>query len=193
MSDLNIKVIAESLEYTGRELSPHFILQKFRIEENALVAYRGPCMVKTDHLVDWEDRIQGSFIQAKEMIHIQGEFFGLGLKEGVLFQRLWVAKLGETLRTRMKEPHSLIRKGNDIYFDSRKLNVSIVTATPVSILFHLGINWDASGAPVPAASLRELGVEKWDDFSQELLQTFREEWKGVNRACTKVRPVMSFA
>jgi len=193
MSGLTIKVIQENLEYSGKELSPHYILQKFGIEENALVAYLGPCFVKTDHLVDWEDRIQGSTIQAKEMIHVQGEFFGLGLKEGVLFQRLWVAKLKENLQTRMKNPQQLIRRGNDLYFENRKLNVSIVTATPVSILFHLGMNWDATGAPVPAASLKELGIEKWDSFANELLQSFHEEWKGVNRACTKVRPVMTFS
>lgn len=189
MTELTTHVAAESFEYSGKELAPHFLLQKFRIEGSALVAYKGACFVKTDHLVDWEDRLEGETIQAKEMVHIQGEFFGMGLREGVLFQRLWIAKLSEILRTKMKNPQMLVRSGNDLYFDNRKLNVSIVTATPVSILFHLGMNWDFTGAPVPAASLRELGVERWDSFAQELLKVFHDEWKGVNRACTKVRPV----
>ena len=39
------------LEYTGPELSPHFILSKFKVEGSCLAAFHGPCFVITDHLV----------------------------------------------------------------------------------------------------------------------------------------------
>ena len=40
------------------------------------------------------------------------------------------------------------RKGDDLFLGEGKLSVSIATASPVSTLIHLGVNEDASGAPV---------------------------------------------
>jgi hypothetical protein len=81
------------------------------------------------------------------------------------------------------------RSGDDLFIGDRKLSVSIVTASAVSQLMHVGINIDPAGAPVPAVGLRELGIEP-AAWSQALLKRFKEEWEGMEWACVKVRPVV---
>ena len=73
---LKTQFLDKSIPYTGPELRPHFILSQFRIQGSAVVAFRGPCDVKTEALVDWEDRLAADSIRAAEMVHFLGEFFG---------------------------------------------------------------------------------------------------------------------
>jgi hypothetical protein len=177
------------LPYTGPELRPHFILQKFKIEGSTLAAFIGPCDVKTDHLVDWEDRLANDSIKAKSMVHFLGEFFGPQLAEGVWIQRLIVGEIVVRLNARGTP---VTRKGDDLFWNGSKLSVSIVTASPVSVLLHLGINIDSTGAPVKAAGLKDLGMDlaATRKFIQEILTWFETEYQSVARACVKVRPVI---
>ena len=180
--------------YLGPELRPHFILSEFGLRGSAVVAFQGPCRVETDHLVDWEDRLEGDRIESRLMIHFLGEFFGITLREGVLLQRLLMAQMAERLglhlRTQADESRrQVVRSGNDLYWAERKLSVSIVTASPVSVLLHAGVNVDPTGAPVAAVGLNELGVDA-SDFARGILESFSREMTGVDWACAKVRPVV---
>jgi hypothetical protein len=179
------------LTYSGLELRPHFILSEFNVEGSTLAAFHGPCFVKTDHLVDWEDRLQNDHIKAKKMIHFLGEFFGITLKEGVWIQRLIISHLHSYL---LMKGFEVRRSGDDIYVSigahaDKKLTVSIVTASPVSVLLHLGVNIDAEGAPVDAIGLQDLGVDA-KLLTEEVLAWFKTEYESVARACVKVRAVI---
>ncbi len=178
----------ESLPYLGPELRPHYILSHFKIEGNALVAFKGPCDVKTDHLVDWEDKLQNDFIKAKEMLHFLGEFFGITLKEGIWIQRLLVSEIRAYL---LSHGVKAARDGDDLFVKDQKLSVSIVTASPVSVLLHLGVNIDPKGAPVAAIGLKDvLSPGKIKELIQVILTRFEAEYKSVDRATVKVRPVI---
>ncbi len=187
---LKTQYIEHELAYTGPELRPHWILSQFKIQGSAVVAFRGPCEVKTGDLVDWEDRLARDHIRAREMVHFVGEFFGPTLREGVWMQRLFVGVLAELLRERfgVQTP----RTGDDLWVGEgnarRKLSVSIVTSSAVSQLLHIGINVDPAGAPVPAVGLSELGVEP-TAFAREALSRFAAEMQSVWDATTKVMPV----
>jgi hypothetical protein len=199
---LSVHYATEKLTYTGVELRPHFLLQKFGLKGSAVAAFRGPCQVETVHLVDWEDRLANDRIEATEMVHFLGEFFGPTLREAVLAQRLFMAILGESLREKIGAGKSLWREGDDLFMGDapgsrsvtgagagRKLSVSIVTASPVSQLLHIGINVDPAGAPVPAVGLKELGVDP-ESWARDAIGRFQEEWNSLEWACAKVRPVM---
>lgn len=187
--------------YTGPELSPHFILSQFKLEGSALVAWQGGALVKTEHLVDWEDRLVNDHIQAKKMLHFMGEFFGLGLREGTWLQRTFASMVCDALNelSKTKKKCLWVRKGDDLYYESEKgpkLSVSIVTVSGVSALFHFAMNLDAEGAPVKAIGLYEVfpefkkssaAVEK---FTKTLLSRFENEWKSVEKAMVKVRPLV---
>jgi len=178
----------QKLDYFGPELRPHFVLSHFKIEGSVLVCFRGGCEVKTDHLVDWEDRLQNDFIRAKEMVHFLGEFFGITLKEGIWIQRLIVSEFESSL---LRRGVSVIRDGDDLFVQGKKLSVSIVTASPVSVLLHLGLNVDPEGAPVSAIGLKEIFEESQiDEVIHEVVGRFEKEYASVNRAAVKVRPVI---
>lgn len=181
---LETRLIDGELPYTGVELRPHFLLTRFGLKGNAVAAFQGPCSVATNDLVDWEDRMEQDFIKAKLMLHFLGEFFGMSLREAVLLQRLFIARLGARLGVEVD--------GNDLFLTSgeerRKLSVSIVTSSAVSQLMHIGINVDFSGSPVPAAGLLELGIDPMT-FAAQALEQFQTEWKEWKWACSKVRPV----
>jgi hypothetical protein len=186
----------KELTYSGPELSPHFILSRFKVEGSCLAAFIGPCFVKTDHLVDWEDRLANDHIKASMMVHFLGEFFGLTLREGVWIQRLIVSQIHANLLTEFKANPKIVieRSGDDLFVKdsggpAQKLSVSIVTASPVSILLHLGINVDSTGAPVAATGLANLNLDP-KLFAQKILTWFSTEFESVERACVKVRPVI---
>ena len=185
---ITTRYFKEKMTYHGPELRPHFILSHYKIEDSAMVAFRGACEVKTDHLVDWEDRLAHDFIRAKEMVHFLGEFFGISLKEGIWIQRLLVS---EILVFLINAGIQAYRDGDDIFMEGKKLSVSIVTVSPVSVLLHLGINIDSTGAPVEAIGLSPLFDDaKIQLLIETLLTRFKEEYQSVHRASVKVRAVI---
>ena len=180
----------EPLHYTGPELRPHFLLSRLGLRGSALVAFRGSCKVETGELVDWEDRLENDRIEAREMVHFLGEFFGETLAQGVLRQRLLMAQMAEVLNSLVQNPaHRIERRGDDLFALERKMSVSIVTASPVSVVLHAGINIDPKGAPVPAIGTQELGLDA-SIWVPKVLERFKEEWNSMDWACAKVRPVV---
>jgi len=189
ISDYNIGFKARFIDsentYTGAELRPHYLLTKHNLKGSTLAAFIGPCMVETKNLVDWEDRLSGEIIKSKSMLHFLGEFFSISLKEGVLLQRLIVCLISEELASRSI---NVIRSGDDLFINNKKLSVSIVTSSTVSQLMHIGVNCDPEGAPVDAIGLNELNVEPVG-FAKSILGRIESEWMGIQWACVKVRPV----
>ncbi len=197
---LALAVDRSEREYTGPELRPHFLLSQYGLRGSGIVAFVGPCHVRTDHLVDWEDRIEQDFIRAKKMIHFLGEFFAFTPREGVLLQRLVMSIVCDEIRARLRNGTGILRKGDDLYlFPSesgginttlwRKLSVSIVAPSGSSQLLHIGLNCDPEGAPVAAIGLNELQIEPFE-LIHAVFSRVSAEWNGVEWACTKVRAVV---
>jgi uncharacterized protein len=187
-------MLKEKIPYTGAELAPHWISGKTGVFASGIVAFRGPCRVETGELVDLEDSREGETIVAAEMLHFLGEWFDGGLDLAVARQRLLIAGFLETLAQRVSPENAryLRRNGNDLFLVApgagpRKLSVSIVTATPVSTLFHFGVNIDPAGAPVNAVGLAELGVNP-EELAADVLLAWREEWDSMAKARCKVLP-----
>jgi len=198
LSTLSFVVSGRERAYTGVELRPHFLLQELGLRGSGIGVFQGPCQVRTEHLVDWEDRLATdpahARIESKRMLHFIGEFFGMSLNEGVLTQRFLMATMVDVLNesAALGEKFRVRRGGDDLFSDGRKLSVSIVTASPVSVLLHAGLNIDAAGAPVPAIGLCEMGLNERGvtELVTRIQERFLEEWNDMKWACTKVRPVV---
>lgn len=201
LSRLTVHLAAEKGQertYTGEELRPHFLYKTFGLKGTALLAFYGPCEVSTESLVDWEDAVAKDFIRARSMLHFIGEFFEWDLKTAVAFQRLAMSLVQDQLRLKLPENWRIERQGDDLRLWSpedlsqsrmgKKLTVSIVTASPVSTLLHMGINVDASGAPVEAIGLQDLGLD-WRILATDILEKLQLEYESIHWACAKVRPV----
>lgn len=177
------------LQYSGNELAPHFIQRHFKVPGNALVAFIGGAHVPIEHMVDLEDVQNNAPIYSPRMLHFLGEWFIDSLDQGILLQHLFVDEVYHMLWEKLSRHTSppLSKKGNDLFYDKRKLSVSIATRSPVSVLMHMGINIETEGTPVPTAGLKELEIDP-AAFATELLKRFEWNWNYYQRARSKVLP-----
>ena len=184
---MKTKLIEENIKYEGWQLSPHWIYKNFKIQGDAIVAFIGECEVKLTEMVDIEDVINNEPIYSKSMFSFISEQFNIGLVEGVFRQRLLICIIKEALE---KRGFIVTRNGDDLFFENKKLTVSIATKSTTSILIHTGINIDSTNAPVNASGLTsELGINDIANFAEEIMNKYSEEIDDIIMASTKVRGV----
>ena len=180
-------LIDKEIKYEGWQLSPHWIYKNFKIQGDAIVSFIGECEVKLSEMVDIEDVINNEPIYSKSMLSFITEQFNVNLTEGVFRQRLLICIIKEALE---KRGYIIKRNGDDLFFDGKKLTVSIATKSATSILIHTGINIDSEGAPVKASGLiSELKMSDIKDFAEEIMTKYSEEIDDIILASTKVRGV----
>lgn len=179
--------LGDGMPYSGSELRSHFVREAAGIRCDGVIAFTGPCGVEGAGLVDLEDRESGSIIKAARMLHFIGEHFQVPLREANYRLRLFAAIAGE-IACGMKCGAEIRREGDDLFVGERKLSVAIATVSPISALFHFGVNLDPSGAPVPAVGLDELGLEA-EAYARAVMDRYGEEIGSVELALRKVRGV----
>lgn len=184
---MKTKFIDKEIKYIGSQLAPHWIYKNFNIQGDAIVAFMGECEVKLTEMVDIEDVINNEPIYSKYMLSFISEQFGIGLVEGVLRQRLLMTIIKELLEAR---GIFVVRNGDDLMINERKLSVSIATKSITSVLIHTGLNILSEGAPVKAAGLEsELGIKDVREFALEVMDRYAAELTDIVLASTKVRGV----
>ena len=184
---MKTQLLEQEIKYEGCQLSPHWIYKNFKIQGDATVAFIGECEVKLTEMVDIEDVINNEPIYSKSMLSFISEQFNVGLVEGVFRQRLLICIIKEALE---KRGFKITRNGDDLFYEGKKLTVSIATKSINSILIHTGINIDSTNAPVKASGLTsELGITDIKELAQEILTNYSEEINDIIMASTKVRGV----
>lgn len=176
-----------AIDYDGSQLRSHFIREEAGIMNDAVIGFMGSCDVSGDSLVDLEDAEAGSVIIAASMVHFIGEHFQCPLREGNFRLRLFVSIIKEAVE-QLSGGIEILRTGDDLYIAGRKLTVAIATVSPVSTLFHCGVNIDPEGAPVPAIGLEELGID-YAELARLVLEKYSEECASIEMALRKVRGV----
>lgn len=180
---MHTKFIKDELKYTGNELAPHWIYKKFHLQGDAIVAFRGECEVKLAEMVDIEDVINNEPIYSKSMLSFIIEHFNIGLVEGVVRQRLFICIIKEALEAR---GIVVKRNGDDLFVEGKKLSVSIATKSLTSVLMHIGINIDPTGAPVDAIGLDFLRISDVKEFAEGIMVKYSQEIDDIILASTKV-------
>ena len=184
---MKTKLIENEIKYIGSQLAPHWSYKNFKMQGDAIVAFLGECKVDLTEMVDIEDVINNEPIYSKYMLSFITEQFGVNLSEGVFRQRLLVCIIKELLEER---GIFVVRNGDDLMIDGRKLSVSIATKSTTSILIHTGLNILSEGAPVKASGLTsELGITDVKEFAIEVMKRYSEEIEDILLATTKVRGV----
>ena len=179
--------IEEEIKYIGSQLCPHWIYKNYKIQGDAIVACVGECEVKLTEMVDIEDVINNEPIYSKSMLSFISEQFGVGLTEGVFRQRLLICIIKELLE---EKGVFVVRNGDDLMINGKKLSVSIATKSITSVLIHTGLNILSEGAPVAASGLTsELGITDIKEFAIEVMNRYVEEIEDIKLAGTKVRGV----
>lgn len=179
--------IEDEIKYIGSQLAPHWIYKNFKIQGDAIVAFCGECKVNLTEMVDIEDVINNEPIYSKSMLSFITEQFGISLSEGVLRQRLLMCKIKELLE---EKGIFVVRNGDDLMIDGRKLSVSIATKSVTSVLIHTGLNILSEGAPIEASGLTsEMGITDIKQFAHDVMNRYKEEIEDIMYATTKVRGV----
>ena len=184
---MHTKLIDTEIKYIGSQLAPHWIYKNFKLQGDAIVAFIGECEVALTEMVDIEDVINNEPIYSKSMLSFITEQFNVNLVEGVFRQRLLICIIKELLE---KRGIFVVRNGDDLMIDGKKLSVSIATKSTTSILIHTGLNILSEGAPVKASGMTsELGITDVKEFALEVMKRYSEELEDINLASTKVRGV----
>lgn len=172
--------------YTGKELAPLRNYLTYGLLGNSVIAWVGPCRVELTEMVDAEDIRSQSAISSDQMLHFIFELFDVSLAAGVLLQRLFAEMMiSELQKSPVVTPHLLLRKGDDIYYGVKKLNVSIATKSVNSVLLHIGVNVSNEGTPVETCSLSDFSVDP-ALFAKSLMTAVCNEWQDVLNATYKV-------
>ncbi|MFH1150871.1 MAG: DUF366 family protein [Actinomycetota bacterium] len=186
----------KTIEYDGSQLSPLWAYLNFDVQGDSIVSFRGPCSILEEHMVDIEDLRKNAIISSPDMLHFIVEYFGVGIDEIVLVQRLLISTVTDLLRDASYEDVEIEREYDNIFAfppdddDRGKVSVSVATVSPVSGLIHLGLNVTSKGTPVRTAGIEEIGVEDIDKFAVEVARRFIEEIKNLKMDASKVRPVI---
>ena len=184
------------ITYDGSQLRSLYAYSEHDVQGDSIMAFRGPCRVGAEALVDMEDRKNRAEISSEEMAHFIVELFACDLERAVVIQRLFLCVIKDVIEE-LKPELFISRRGDDLYIEveseekeeeNRKLTVSVATVSPVSSLIHVGINVSSRGTPVPTLGLEDLEVPV-DDFILKVLQGFVNEMKGIEQARCKVRGV----
>lgn len=184
--------LSEVQMYDGSQLHSHFGYEN-GVEGNSIVSFIGPAEVK-EHLVDCEDKQIGDFISSKRMMHFIIEIFDISLREMVVWQRLFIIQITDILsRMFLERGISVCCDGDDIFVDGKKFSVSIATVSPVSGLIHVGLNIEVgNNCPVKAIGFNEVEghiITNEREIAFVLMQRFVIEFKGIKKACYKVKGV----
>lgn len=178
--------VKNEIKYTGCQLSPHFIYKNFSIAGDAIICFKGPVEVNLSEMVDIEDVINNEPIKSDKMANFIIEIFNSNLREAIFRQRLFISIIKETL-----EDMDIVvkRKGDDLFYNGKKLSVSIATKSTTSTLIHTGINLVSTGAPIEVSSIKDMGNINEDYFIEEVMKRFLSETNDIEFAKVKVRGV----
>lgn len=180
--------VPEQILYDGTQLSSHWAYRTWGVPGDSIVAFRGPCRVSFDQMVDLADVLKQSPIYSPDMLHFVIEHFDGDLEKTIFRQRLLICGIKEILETRKVK---IIRSGDDLYVNERKLSISIATITPVSTMIHTGLNLKSENVPVKALGLLESGWIETEvsALAWQISQKYIDEINSVNQARCKVRGV----
>lgn len=185
--ELKYKFIEDKITYTGRELSSHWAYKNFNLRGNSLAAFIGPARVK-EHLVDIADCKKNRDIRSSLMLHFISEYFDLDLEKTILRQRLFINLLAQEIN-RVSKKYIVECRGDDLYVKDKKLSVAIATLTPVSCIFHVGLNIISSGAPIKAIGLRDLSISP-KPLANRIFKLYAHELENITTARAKVKGVL---
>ncbi len=179
--------LEKNLKYTGKQLYPLFNYLEYGILGDSMVAWVGACDVTPDHMIDGEDLRASAKIAGDKMLHFTLELFQFPLSSAIALQRLMGEILILEIQKMSHQKVELKRFGDDVYWDKKKLNISIATCSTNSSLIHYGVNITNEGTPVETTCLKDFGIEDIEAFALHFMDACKEEIHSIKRAMVKVR------
>lgn len=176
-------VLSEKFDYNGSQISSLWAYNNFGIQEDSIIAFRGACDVKIEHMIDLEDRRANEAIWSEDMVSFIIEHFdSTDLKLIYSRQRFFTAIVGEHLAELGIQTR---REGDDLFLKGNKLTVSIASTSAISQKIHFGINVSHE----VYGNLKEAGIkeEQISNFMQALGEKYVHELEDIEKDLRKSR------
>lgn len=177
--------------YNGTQMRPLKNYLAHGILGNSCVAWVGPCEVNTDEMIDGEDLRAKESICGSKMLHFVFEVFDQNLFSGVCLQRLFADHIRSGILQLTAGQCGLDRQGDDLFWNQKKLSISIATKTINSVLIHFAVNVSNAGTPVPTCALEDFGIQP-KPLYDVVSASFSKEFLSIGEATWKVRTDLSY-
>ncbi len=82
----------------------------------------------------------------------------------------------------------LNRDGDDVYWNDKKITISIASISAVSTQIHFAVNVNNENTPVKTAALNDFKIDV-HDFAKGILEKFSTEFESIDMATQKVKPL----
>ncbi len=186
---MKTKWIENEFLYDGSQLRCQYAYLAHGLLGSSIVSWSGACDISQANMADGEDLLQGAEIRGSKMLHFIVEIFEQKLFSGVVLQRL----LATIVRDKIYELNpqlvgKLRRDGDDLFFEDRKLSISVAAQSPLSCLIHFAVNISNEGTPVKTCALKDFEIVP-ERLAHAVLLAFENEMASVREATWKVLPV----
>jgi hypothetical protein len=182
--------------YDGTQIEPLWTLNKYGISGNSIVIFRGSMKITQDEMIDVKDIVRERdladiLISGDDCIHYIIEMFDdqpANLK--IAYHRLHLLAYITQRKIEQLLNISLQKKGTDLFYKEKKLNVAIATSSSNSSKIHFGINVASTGVPehVKAIGLMEIQKEiKLEKLAKSIAEEFNTEITEIDNDILKSR------
>ncbi|MBP2143048.1 hypothetical protein J2127_000189 [Methanococcus voltae] len=185
-----------NLDYTGEEIEPLWAFKSFDVQKDSIVGFIGAMQVKIANMKDLKDvKEEAEYeipISSKRAINFIVEHFdNCDLKTTYLRQRMLVNIVKDVIET--KANIKILKTGDDLYYDNKKISVCIACKGVTSGKIHLGLNITSEGTPehVSAIGLLEMGLNESDlgEILENILLEYCKETDKIERDIRKTLPL----
>ena len=162
-------ILIKLLEIMQGQINPSWAFNQFGIYGSSVITWIGPVNITPDNLKDFAD--VGLEIKSNAMVNFICEFFDCqpaNMRIAYLRQRLLVMIFREIL---FENGIVTKREGDDIFFDNRKLSISIASVSLSSAKIHFAFNLEDLGTPddVETIGLFDIKVDGNQVFNEDNL------------------------
>ena len=168
-----------------------FAYLNYKVLGDSIISWIGSCDISFENMIDGEDLVEQSAIKGSSMVHFIIEIFHTSLFAGVTAQRLFASIARDYLQSKATKSlagENLKRDGDDIFWNDKKLSISIASNSAVSTQIHFAMNISIVGTPVKTTSLEELHLDA-KTVAIDLMNLWVQEFNSIDMATKKVRPL----
>lgn len=185
------KHIDKIFEYDGSQINPSWAFNEFGIYESSIITWIGPVNIMPDNLKDFAD--VGLEIKSNKMVNFICEFFDCqpaNMRIAYLRQRLLVMIFREIL---FEKGINTKRVGDDIYFNDRKLSISIASVSLSSMKIHFAFNLEDKGTPDDIDTIGILDIDSeinLNELIEEIVNRFMDEIQTIEKDISKTKVLL---
>ncbi len=176
----------ERIDYDGSQIGSLWAYVRFGVREDSIVCFRGSCDIPLKHMIDLEDRLHDEKIESPDMLHFIAEHFDSpSLRMAYARQRLLTCIAEEVLKD---EGFLASRSGDDLFYQGKKLSISIASTSAVSCKIHFGMNVECEDY----MSLGKMGIRDANGIMRMVGERYAAEIDDMERDMRKSRPLEVF-